>query len=207
MSFDCTTDKYEVLYARWLKKPGELLEFAQFCYADSVLDLCGGTGAVAQEAIRQGAGTGCVVLFDLNPRAKDYRIQSITGDVNSGGLSRINRKFDLIVCRQALGYLDLNRLAEDIPALLRQGGRFTFNNFVKPKWGIQTYRYDGRRYLEASAHLGSHVFHLQAGPGVDFTAFRWYSSEEIESVFSRTMELCRWSRTDKTLRMTYRAKT
>jgi SAM-dependent methyltransferase len=210
--FNCTTNNYERLYARWLQKPGELLEFAAFKPTDSVLDLCGGTGAISKEVLRLSNERARVALFDLNPRVEDHRIECITGDVNSGGLARVRSKFDLIVCRQALGYLKLNSLAEDLPRLLKPEGRFTFNTFVKPKWGIRSYRYEGRRYLEASAYLGPHVIHVQAGPGkspasrIDFTVFRWYSSEEIDAVLSRTMELCRWSRIGKTLRMTYQTR-
>jgi len=204
MSFDCTTNKYEVLYARWLQKPNELLRFALYTPQESLLDLCGGTGIVAKEALLMG--TREVTLFDLNPRTNHLRINCITGNVNNGGLRRIERQFDLVVCRQALGYLDLNRLAEDIPKLLNDKGRFAFNTFIKPKWGVQTYRYEGHRYLEASGYIGSHVFHLQAGPGVDVTSFRWYSADEIETAFAGTMVLDRWNRTDKTLRMVYRKK-
>lgn len=186
---DCTTSKYEQLYARWLVKPGELLDWAELRPGQRVLDLCGGTGIVTQEALNRDAKS--VVLFDLNPRwtlkqesIPDPRVCEIRGDVNAGGLlSRavmMEGPFDLIVCRQSLGYLDLHHLADAIPRLLSLRGRFVFNTFVKPVWRVNPYWFGRRPFLEMSGFFGRAVFHVQAGvSGADFSMFRWYQPREI----------------------------
>jgi SAM-dependent methyltransferase len=112
-------------------------------------------------------------------------------------------KFDLVICRQALGYLDLHSLARDIPLIMKPTGRFVFNNFRRPKVGIQTYRHANRRYWEASCYLGRRVFHLQAGPGMDVTSFRWHTEARILQVLSETMRLVERKETDRTLWMSF----
>jgi|APSaa5957512576_1039674.scaffolds.fasta_scaffold64054_2 16S rRNA G966 N2-methylase RsmD len=82
---NCTTDKYDALYARWLEKPGTLLDLAGYEPGQTVLDLCGGTGAVSLECLDRGAGPAEVTLLDLNPRCSSDRILSIKGDANHLG--------------------------------------------------------------------------------------------------------------------------
>lgn len=211
MSFDCTTNTYESLYARWLEKPGELLDWADYRPEQRLLDLCGGTGAVTKAALARGAKT--VWLLDLNPRISDKRVITLHGraeDVRGGKLSlkynplecdecvypppsRTGRygtdwvgedPFDLVVCRQALGYLNLSQVARSVASVTKPLGRFVFNNFVKPKWSFKPYRYQDRWFVEASGYVGRKVFHLQATDGdFDVTMFRWYTPEEIEQAF------------------------
>ena len=180
--FACTTEKYERLYAPWLGRPGDLLEWGKARPEESLLDFCGGTGAIALTALDRGMKE--VWLLDLNPRCRDPRVHEVRGRAEEA-CSLLNRSFSLIVCRQALGYLDLTKTAETIYELLEPRGRFVFNNFLQPRWAWKWYRHEGQRFLEISAHTGRQVLHLQAAPGIgaDFSVFRWHKHEEVLAAF------------------------
>ena len=180
---DCTTDKYGELYPRWLDEPGKLLRWAGCKAKDRVLDLCGGTGAAAVEAVAMGCDT--VVLLDRNPRCDDPRVKIARGDAEAAPEVLLEahqaRQFDLVICRQAIGYLDLICVGAAMWPVLAPGARFVFNAFREPRWSWKSYRHSGKRFLEASAYFGRTVFHLQASPtvGLDVTRFRWHTHEDI----------------------------
>lgn len=205
----CTTDRYDILYARWLENPGALLDWGSFDPGKHrLLDLCGGTGAVSLEALRRGAKT--VWLYDLNPRApKDQRIISVRGqaehlDWNS---LTIGCSWDFVVCRQAIGYLDLDATSRALGASVERGGVFVCNAFVRPKWAVRRYEFGGRRYLEASGFFGRRVFHLQAmRTGFDITAFRWYSGGEIVDAFSPWFSVGKIDQTSTSMRFLFRRR-
>jgi SAM-dependent methyltransferase len=189
--FDCTTDKYEQLYARWLEKPGVLLTLAEWKPGQVLLDLCGGTGAVSREALQRGAKSSEVVLLDLNPRAADLPdIVQVPAIAEAVGTTLFKGQFDLVVCRQAIAYLDLEEVAAGVAKVLKTTGKFVFNTFVRPRWSLKSYRYAGRRFFEASGYVGSTVFHLQAGWGVgwDLTKFRWYREEELGAILAQRFD-------------------
>lgn len=172
----CTTEKYNLLYTRYLEKPGALLDWVGYNpITHSLLDLCGGSGAVAEEAIRQGGKL--VTLFDLNPRCQNPKVQCFSGDANRPeSLRRMGISFDIIVCRQAINYLNLDLLSQSLYFLLNSNGRFVFNTFAKPKYFLRFYKYRGRIYFEASGYLRDRVFHCQATTsGLDISTFKWYS--------------------------------
>jgi SAM-dependent methyltransferase len=177
----CTTDHYDALYARWLPGAGRLLDEAAYLPGMKVMDLCGGTGAVSRECLRRGADPSTIHLLDLNPRCDAVGITSHTGDANH--LERILSTnhfgtFDLIVCRQAAAYLDWDPLMIGwLKELLKPGGRLVFNMFTEPRWALKTYKYEGKRFFEASAYLGRTIWHVQAGLGVgyDVTRFQWHN--------------------------------
>lgn len=216
MRLDCTTEKYGALYARWLADPGKLLGIAELQPDERVIDLCGGTGIVAKEALRRGAKTAYVV--DLNPRrafadTDDARMlpplwgraeevdqllrkhvdmlhalpRLDTGEPHGclGARCRcrhLTLDFDLVVCRQAIGYLDLAKTAYAVSNVLRPGGRFVFNAFRRPKFAFKHYKHNGKHFVEASGYVGRTVMHVQASPsiGVDVTTFRWHTEEDFE---------------------------
>lgn len=193
---DCTTDTYETLYARWLEKPGELLDWGGYNpEKHRLLDLCGGTGAVSKEALRRGAQK--VWLADLNPRVDSPLIDTVTcraedlatyfnacPDDALYGKWKGLPSWNFVVCRQAIGYLDLLEASHALYDVTPPGALFVCNAFVKPKWSFRPYRYQGRWFVEASGYLGRRVFHLQATDGdFDVTAFRWHTPEEIERAF------------------------
>jgi len=198
---DCTTDKYDLLYARWLEKPGDLLDLAGYTPGQNLLDLCGGTGAVTKEALRRGAPPRSLALYDLNPRLEGdltRGVRRIQGRAEQLG-STLGEpgSFDVIVCRQAIAYIDLQhqphqapvggKFASDIWALLKPGGKFVFNSFVRPRWALKFYEHGGHRYVEASGFLRGRIGHLQwcRGQGVDVTSFCWHTEDALRAAFER----------------------
>jgi len=179
----CTTEKYDRLYSRWLTDSISLLGWGlERPSQESVLDLCGGTGAVSKAAL--AAGVRRVWLLDLNPRCDDPRVTQVQGRAEDLP-QLIERPFAVIVCRQALGYLDLQKLEEVVWQRLRLGGRFVFNNFLEPRSKWKLYKHQGQRFFEASVVWGDHVVHLQASPriGADLTHFRWHRHEDVLATF------------------------
>jgi len=189
MKLNCTTDKYASLYARWLTNPGKLLDLVGYEPGQRLIDLCGGTGAVALEALRRGADPSTVMLIDLNPRCPDDRIEQVAADANQIGPQvfgdrqpECHHSFDLIVVRQAAAYLGWNSfMVLWLAALLKPNGWLVFNTFTKPKWSLQTYKFEGRRYFEASGYFGKTVWHVQAAPSIgwDLTRFQWIPEEVL----------------------------
>jgi SAM-dependent methyltransferase len=244
VNLDCTTDAYAELYERWLEAPGRLLDLAGLQPGERVIDLCGGTGIVAKEALRRGARSAFVV--DLNPgrafndtddvrmlpplwgRAEEVdrilqrHIDTLHDlpDLNTGApigclndvpgqidarvcrCVRLTPDFDLVVCRQAIGYLDIYKTAYAVANVLRPGGRFVFNTFQKPKFSAKHYQYRGRRFFEASAYVGRTVFHVQAllKPvfGIDVTRFRWHREHDLDHALAPYFEITK-SSTEKSL--------
>jgi ubiquinone/menaquinone biosynthesis C-methylase UbiE len=216
---DCTTNTYETLYARWLEKPEALLDWGGYDvrWHQLVLDVCGGTGAVAKVARERGSE---VTLVDLNPRCTDPAVKALRGRVEDltwsaqghlGTLARARQmawvKWDFLVCRQALGYLDLDAAARALSSVAREGATFVCNTFVKPKWSFQRYTFQGRTYFEVSGYFGRRVWHLQAtGVYFDVTTFHWYSAEEIRMAFAPYWMLEKIEETNKSLRFLFKRK-
>lgn len=190
---DCTTDRYDTLYSRWLEDPGSLLDLAGYSPGGRLLDLCGGTGAVSSEAIRRGSDSSKITLLDLNPRARNLGIHQIRGQAEDvDHLVGPHDPFDVVICRQAIAYLDLAPTLRGVAAILRSGGVLAFNSFRRPRWGWRVYDYGGHRFLEASGHLlGWRVFHLQwgLGIGIDVTVFRWHRETEIQRALSEDFDV------------------
>jgi len=240
MNLACTRDDYAELYARWLIEPGKLLDLAELKSGERVIDLCGGTGIVAREAVRRGAASAFVV--DLNPRVDDstidhsqtdYRLvppfrgraeevdqllaahvetlhairsTSLLSDTRGcmGASCRCRRyspDFDLVVCRQAIGYLDLQQTARAVAKVLRPGGRFVFNCFQRPRWALKTYVHDGKRFIEASGYIGRTVMHVQAAPGIgiDVTKFRWHREIELDRALDHFFSMIKKVRSERSL--------
>ena len=188
---DCTTNRYDELYAPWLADPDTLLRLADLQAGERLLDLCGGTGAVSQAAMEYKPSA--VTLLDLKPRpgrivGKNCQFTVVFGRAETmpGRLPRSS--FDVVVCRQALGYLSLERALRAVSFVLAPGGRFVFNSFRKPKMlGWKCYSYKGKKYIEAHLFTFDHVTHLQGRlwDGVDMTQFRYYSPQQIRTAAKR----------------------
>lgn len=192
MDFRRSSANYDLLYAKWLENPGKLLDMVGWKPGMRLLDLCGGTGAIALEALRRGAKEGDVVLLDVDPRCPDPRVLKIRGEAERLGEHLWYEKFDIVICRQSVSFLDVSSspglaMFPAIHDLLNPGGRLVFNTFAKPRWLVKPYRYKGRWFLEVSAYIGRQVFHLQAGHGLgtDVTAFRWHDPQALAMQVSR----------------------
>lgn len=188
----CLLEGYDLLYARWLQNPEKLLVAGGFVPGMSVLDLQGGTGTLAKTA--KQAGSDNVAVLDLVPRAPEG-IKNIVGDVNqSDGLGNVSGTYDLVVCRQGVGYWDLSRTllrGRDLHHILAPGGKFVFNNFTKPKVQAKLYQYNSRFYFECSWFWKKRVFHVQASPGLwyDVSKFYWNTERELREVLSPFFEI------------------
>jgi len=202
--FNCTTNRYDALYARWLSKPGALLEQAGYTSGERLLDLCGGSGVVSQEALYWGRDIDDpeqnpnVTLLDLNPRVDwfcglyDSEFHAVRGAAENVGSLFDENTFDLVVCRQALAYLDFRKTFPGVARVLRPGGRFVFNYFVHPldggvkPYSTHWYKVGNVQFAEAHLYLKGKVYHLQArlshGPGIDITRFSYHDPEEMVKV-------------------------
>jgi len=176
--FNCTTDNYTSLYQRWIDRKDGLLQFAALQPGEAVLDLCGGTGVLSRQALEMGASR--VVLRDLNPRC---HLLSPCFEARRASAEELQgeSQFDVVACRQSIGYLNLKKVFPRVARILRPGGRFVFNTFDHPRWGWHTYTYNGHRFVEASGYVGRRVFHMQLRilDGVDFTLFQWHPIPEL----------------------------
>lgn len=198
-SLSCETDRYAELYAPWLKNPGALLDYADVTPDDRVLDLCGGSGAVAVAALQRGCTK--VSLADKNPRCTDRRVKQYTSSAEEVWvLFDGYPEFDVVICRQALGYLNLWQTAMSVADIIPPGGRFCFNNFRKPRWFRKHYEYNEDMYSEVGWNIGRTVFHLQRkhGAGWDFTRFRWHKHEEVVAAMRQFFDVT-WTIREKSI--------
>lgn len=198
MKTDCSTDRYAQLYAPWLETADDFA--ARFIEPrDRVLDLCGGTGRVAQKAWDMGCQA--VAVLDVNPRVippwESIKVQRGDGHFPQDHFGP--HSFDVVVCRQAIGYMDLEPLAHGVRKVLAPAGRFCFNNFRKPRWFWKRYEYRNSRYSELGWYFGRTCWHIQrrVGEGWDLTKFRWHTHDEIVEEFSKYFDV-RVERTEKT---------
>lgn len=191
--FSCTTASYNELYARYLQNPGFLLELANHQPQHQLLDLCGGTGALTRAALAAGTAPSHITLLDLNPRLANENIRQIKNNVQDGlkQLVTEQQSFDSVICRQAFAYLDVIgdagiELAMMLANLIKPGGKFVFNTFIRPRFHFKTYRYQGQRYIEMAGYFQRRVFHLQINlwRGYDLTISKWHKEERIYAIFN-----------------------
>lgn len=199
---NCTTPAYDTIYAPWLSHPETLLDLSRWRPEMTLLDLCGGTGAVSREAIRRGADPSAIVLYDLHPRAHDL---ACAGVAQVRGLAEQldlpGHRFDRVVMRQAVAYLEPTHLTDTFRRIrdhLNPGGRFAFNAFVRPRVFLRR----RGRHLEAGAYWGRTVWHLQtAGRLWDVSRFHWFTREElIDAVWSTSFRFLEEAHDEASLR-------
>ncbi len=189
LNFSCTTPNYNRLYARFLTKPDKILKIAKYDPKVDIhfMDLCGGTGAVSKAAIDMGAPNS--VLVDINPRVdREYngkRIYSEIASAENFNLSE-DHPYDLIVCRQAINYLNIDKTFKNVYKHLADNGRFIFNTFEKPKRFIKReYCINAISYKEYAMRIFNRVFHIQIAQKLgfeiqyDFTLFKYIPSGTI----------------------------
>ncbi len=175
--FDCTTEDYDRIYAPWVARGTDLLDWSGWRTNQTLLDLCGGTGVIAREALAQGA-TQPVHLFDLNPRCDIPGVIQTKGNANHVGDYYEPQQFDVVVCRQAMAYLDPDVFFVSIARIIKPGGCLVFNTFwdSPPTVGAKTMVFEGTRFAEAHVNLFDRIWHVQARldwpPSVDVSMFR-----------------------------------
>ena len=198
---NCTTPKYAAIYAPWLRQPEELLDLVDYEPGQKLLDLCGGTGAVSRAAIyrvfREGdtppSKLADVTLFDLNPRCKIPQVTLVKGKAEDLAIHFPRDTFDIVVCRQAVGYLNPSLVFPAVARVLKPGGKFVFNSFIHPleklsrekfqpkPYSWKFYKHDGSQYVEFYYFWRGHIVHLQwrVGTGWDMTFFRFHSPQRL----------------------------
>ena len=200
----CTTTNYDLIYSPWMKDPDTLLSLAEYDpVKHSLLDLCGGTGAVAHTALTQrydatGAYAGPpVVLMDLNPRQQDWiraaHIKESQHDLNVGPWPlRLEVPFDKVICRQALGYIrSLDDFFFRVFLYVSPTSCFVFNTFSQPPiLRRKNFEYGGYTYREFGVFLFGRILHVQEvslprenGSTQrlrDVSFFRYHSKAKIE---------------------------
>jgi SAM-dependent methyltransferase len=192
---------YERLYARYQRRPvGELIDVAGDVKNKLVLDLCGGTGRLAEECIRRGAREAFLVdgSSDMAIRIKDKRgVRLYIGDVTE--FIRFGPSWyrdhepgcpDVVFCRQAINYWFEAKVICDLARFLKPGAVFVFNTFntAPPREPVvKTYEIDGHSFVEVFQLNGDVVHHVQCRSGVPMhtTRFRWIEPEEFQSVLER----------------------
>jgi SAM-dependent methyltransferase len=97
-----------------------------------------------------------------------------------------DRQFDLIVCRQAVNYLNIKEAFKNVADHLLSDGRFVFNTFTTSKRFVsKEYRIDGRDYRETSVKLFNSIIHVQRmfdsklGSQLDLTVFKYIDRDEF----------------------------
>jgi len=204
MSLNCTTDRYADLYAPWLQNPGQLLDLAGYDPdKETLVDLCGGSGVICEEAQRRGASYDQLCLLDLNCRNPLFR--GINADAEEVDLYLNSASTDVVVCRQAMAYLNPEKVIPAVAAVLKPGGRFVFSTFKRPRlYRVKTYEFQGERYLEFHASAFGRVLHLQKkyGPhgGSDWSLFKYHPVPTLHQLlypyflvdFKQEGRSCRW---------------
>jgi len=95
--------------------------------------------------------------------------------------------FDLVACRQALGYLDPTVVFPHVHQVLAPRGRFVFNTFAKPsRASVDAYPYDGDHFAEGHVFLFGRVLHAQikltgVGRGFDLSLFQYHSESKLRA--------------------------
>ncbi len=179
---------YDALYARYLKNASQLVSQIKIGRRMSYVDLCGGTGAVSRELVKKGAVD--ITIVDLNWNMLKRAPINIKKIVANAEEWKPERRYDVVFCRQAITYLNLERLEKVIDSALKPGGFFVFNLIDTERSTIasmdhKAYALDGKKYQELTLILFGMAHHFQRSEkdGIDLTSFRMYGRSDIESAF------------------------
>ncbi len=178
--FDCSTDRYDELYAPWLAKADTLLVEGGYKPGEHLLDLCGGTGAVSKAALAMNPDRytwmARTELLDINPRHPDMFV--VNAKAEDVAAYYPANSFHIVVCRQAMAYLDPEKVIPAVASILKPEGRFVFNTFQRPK--RFRFRSEGE-FIDGHVYLFGRVFHLQVkrGAGWDVSIFKYIPSARM----------------------------
>jgi len=200
MIFDSAYERgdYDYLYANYLGDGHGSLgrSVKRHCEehpTEMAVDLCAGTGHMAFHLFDCGVDT--VVAVDKHQAVLDrilrkfppiYRatrnLLALSYDLDEPGsfkkildFSARDFGFDLVTCRQGIGYLDPATLSLIPDRLLDRGGVFLFNSFVEPPKGQPWFHNRGDGIYEAGVYYDGRVYHAQfRWPRLDLTMFEWH---------------------------------
>lgn len=168
------------LESEWNSGDATLLEILRLATFGQglLLDLCGGTGLVAQAGVSAGWSP---ILLDLSKSMLDVGISRghVSGRVVQGDAAHIPLKdasIDLIVCRQGLQYLDRIEMVGELQRVAKQAA---LSNIVVD--------------LEEDSHFWSAYFEI-ASPGRRSLVLRGDTSEVLRRAGFRVI----WSSSYKT---------
>jgi len=182
---------YERLYSKYIfKDVDKLLILAKVTKNKSLLDLGAGTGAVSKIAWKRGVRN--ITAIEKHKAMLDnisLKIEKVYSSVEDFVPMK---KYDIAICRQAINYMDLEKVDEVVHKALKKRGVFVFNSFVnKPLFNIKSYSFNNVRYFEFSTSFGKTVFHVQASKlGIDLTKFSYYNKEDF-SIFNKRFSVRR----------------
>ena len=209
MDMRCMTPDYERIYAPWLTNPGKLLDLAEYEHGQILLDLAGGPGTVSKEALLRGASASAanptLYLLDPNPNRGFMTpvVRRKTGYAENVEDHYPKDMFDIVICRQAVGYINMVYAIPGIHQILKMGGKFVFNSFTDPNgFGARTssseidlgslnakiHLKDEVRFFEAHIRWFDYIFHMQLrlnhGWGVDFSCFRYWDPKTLHELLT-----------------------
>lgn len=180
---------YDELYKRYLKNVAQLVDQIKIQKGKSYVDLCGGTGAVSKELIKRGATD--ITLVDLHRNMLKQAPSKITKICANAEEWKPKKKYDVIFCRQAITYLNLEKVEKVISIVLKNDGSFIFN--IMDTTGKNTtlsvdykkYELDEKKYTELTFLILGKAYHFQHSnkDGLDFTIFHVYTPKDVEQHF------------------------
>ena len=195
---------YEALYQRYQERPvGDLVDVAGDVRGKRVLDLCGGSGRLAEECVGRGAAD--VLLVDESRRMtgrlrRKRGIRLFPGRVQemlavAAPLYRDAPRLgpDFVFCRQAVNYWIDTAAAKALAGLMPAASVFVFNTFnTKPKEEPHATSYFVGQDLctEIGYRVGDVVHHVQCREGYrpHVTSFLWISPKEFREMLSPCFE-------------------
>lgn len=185
-----TQVNYEILYARFLSKSPEcLLRHAGDLTGKFVLDLAGGSGRASLHALQNGATEAHLVDSSKGMIGKFVRTDiSVFNTTIEAFLFSTPRKYDIVICQQAINYWLTTATARHVAEALKPGGIFLFNTFKSPiKRPVhREYVYQDRSYIETTWQHGKTIHHHQICKGHEphYTEFMSISPEEFKNLLS-----------------------
>lgn len=221
VEYAMTPTRYHTLYRRFLESgPNHLFYHGDYKHGESVLDLCCGIGRATIYAVEHGAKFVRAIdeSEELISNLRGFLYSSHHGDGFDGrvivkdvisGMEELvvwGRKFDFIVCQQAINYWvwHYNYIPILVSRLMHEGSRFVFNTFntmppADPK--VTTYKYGHRQYVEvvqsvSNGHGGIDIHHWQSctGEKPHFTKFAWISPDKFGSILGHYFDFDRISK-------------
>ncbi len=184
---------YTELYARYFdqSKMIDLIELAGDLSNKVVIDLCGGTGRLAQHISHMYSNATVILVDESYKMMSEYDGTMVEATVNEFFRTMIPYTPDVVYCQQAINYW-FNR--EDIQYIydsFKPGGVFIFNTFsvcpseipVIKKYELNNYQFMEISWYVPETNLVHHV-QIREGMPPHVTSFQWIPKE----LFISTLE-------------------